>query len=155
MNLQFSKLLAVHFKSMLLHQLRILKPTSIKFLLWVSVLFPWQRKWLSIYYNCVAQPLSCCTYFQEHRLYREDEVVPWSSTNPLYPIMWGKCKHPSNPVLKTQISTSTAHPDASPIQALSPSSVSSVIELMSSVLMCVLIQYNVFTTCYKCGARNF
>lgn len=117
MDLQFSKLLAVHFKSMLLHQLRILKPTSIKFLLWVSVLFPWWRKWLSIYYSCNAQPLSFCTYFPEHCLYRDDEVVPWPSTNPLYPIMWGKSKHPSNPVLNSKICTSTSHPDVSLIQA--------------------------------------
>lgn len=37
--------------------------------------------------------LNHCSYvlcFPEHSLHRDDEVVPWPSTHPLHPVMWGR-----------------------------------------------------------------
>lgn len=67
--------------------------------LWQSAMSFSMAKAVVIHF-LVASLLDWCLYvlcFPDHSLHGDDEVVPWPSTHPLHPVMWGKHQNSQAP----------------------------------------------------------
>lgn len=81
--------------SMVPSQLVLLGASSIqkltKMLLWLSVILFSMANTVVIHFLWLCcSTVSYVLCFPELSLHRDDEVVPWPSTHPLHPVMWGE-----------------------------------------------------------------